>query len=60
MIYCSQFMLVLIKGAEFLFVLNFCTTLCSATLIFEVELVACRPRKGSSLSSVSDERTRLE
>ncbi|PIN03919.1 FKBP-type peptidyl-prolyl cis-trans isomerase [Handroanthus impetiginosus] len=31
-----------------------------ATLIFEVELVACRPRKGSSLSSVSDERARLE
>ncbi|KAG8390847.1 hypothetical protein BUALT_Bualt01G0126000 [Buddleja alternifolia] len=31
-----------------------------STLIFEVELVACRPRKGSSLSSVSDERARLE
>ncbi|KAK2984337.1 hypothetical protein RJ640_009366, partial [Escallonia rubra] len=31
-----------------------------ATLIFEVELVACRPRKGSSLESVSDERARLE
>ncbi|KAL8470240.1 hypothetical protein ACS0TY_032917 [Phlomoides rotata] len=31
-----------------------------APLIFEVELVACRPRKGSSLSSVSDERARLE
>ncbi|KAH6769212.1 FKBP-like peptidyl-prolyl cis-trans isomerase family protein [Perilla frutescens var. hirtella] len=31
-----------------------------ATLIFEVELVACRPRKGSSLSSASDERARLE
>uniref|UniRef100_A0A0E0HFI8 peptidylprolyl isomerase n=1 Tax=Oryza nivara TaxID=4536 RepID=A0A0E0HFI8_ORYNI len=34
--------------------------LCSATLIFEVELVACRPRKGSSLGSVSDEKARLE
>lgn len=33
---------------------------CSATLIFEVELVACRPRKGSSLGSVSEERARLE
>ncbi|CAI9092376.1 OLC1v1027596C1 [Oldenlandia corymbosa var. corymbosa] len=31
-----------------------------ATLIFEVELVACRPRKGASLSSVSDEKARLE
>ncbi|CAH9091252.1 unnamed protein product [Cuscuta epithymum] len=31
-----------------------------ATLVFEVELVACRPRKGSSLGSVSDEKTRLE
>ncbi|KAK3031906.1 hypothetical protein RJ639_036702 [Escallonia herrerae] len=31
-----------------------------ATLIFEVQLVACRPRKGSSLESVSDERARLE
>ncbi|KAK4480281.1 hypothetical protein RD792_017738 [Penstemon davidsonii] len=31
-----------------------------STLVFEVELVACRPRKGSSLSSVSDERARLE
>ncbi|WOL18674.1 peptidyl-prolyl cis-trans isomerase FKBP20-1 [Canna indica] len=31
-----------------------------ATLIFEVELVACRPRKGSSLSSVSDEKARLQ
>lgn len=31
-----------------------------ATLTFEVELVACRPRKGSSLSSASDERARLE
>jgi hypothetical protein len=34
--------------------------LCSATLIFEVELVACRPRKGSSLGSVSEEKARLE
>ncbi|WOG92635.1 hypothetical protein DCAR_0311909 [Daucus carota subsp. sativus] len=32
----------------------------NATLIFEVELVACRPRKGSSLSSASDERARLD
>ncbi|KAJ8636702.1 hypothetical protein MRB53_010969 [Persea americana] len=32
----------------------------NATLIFEVELVACRPRKGSSLSSASDEKARLE
>ncbi|KAK4835496.1 hypothetical protein QYF36_010483 [Acer negundo] len=32
----------------------------NATLIFEVELVACKPRKGSSLSSVSEERARLE
>ncbi|KAF2296086.1 hypothetical protein GH714_036070 [Hevea brasiliensis] len=31
-----------------------------ATLIFEVELVACKPRKGSSMSSVSDDRARLE
>ncbi|KZV26124.1 hypothetical protein F511_06050 [Dorcoceras hygrometricum] len=31
-----------------------------STLIFEVELVACRPRKGSSLGSASDERARLE
>nr|XP_025609329.1 peptidyl-prolyl cis-trans isomerase FKBP20-1 isoform X2 [Arachis hypogaea] len=31
-----------------------------ATLVFEVELVACRPRKGSSLGSVSEERARLE
>lgn len=31
-----------------------------ATLVFEVELVACRPRKGSSLGSVSDERARLD
>jgi hypothetical protein len=32
----------------------------SATLIFEVELVACRPRKGSSVTDVSEERARLE
>ncbi|KAB1217848.1 Peptidyl-prolyl cis-trans isomerase FKBP20-1 [Morella rubra] len=32
----------------------------NATLVFEVELVACRPRKGSSLGSVSEERARLE
>ncbi|GAB4831821.1 hypothetical protein Ancab_005836 [Ancistrocladus abbreviatus] len=32
----------------------------NATLIFEVELVACRPRKGSSISSAQDERSRLE
>ncbi|XP_043701748.1 peptidyl-prolyl cis-trans isomerase FKBP20-1 [Telopea speciosissima] len=32
----------------------------NATLVFEIELVACRPRKGSSVSSVSDERARLE
>ncbi|KAH7847452.1 hypothetical protein Vadar_026222 [Vaccinium darrowii] len=31
-----------------------------ATLVFEVELVACRPPKGSSLNSVSDEKARLE
>ncbi|CAN1257472.1 Peptidyl-prolyl cis-trans isomerase FKBP20-1 [Linum perenne] len=31
-----------------------------ATLVFEVELVACRPRRGSSTSSVSEERARLE
>jgi peptidylprolyl isomerase len=31
-----------------------------ATLVFEVELVACRPPKGSSLSSVSDEKARLQ
>ncbi|KAJ8499929.1 hypothetical protein OPV22_010481 [Ensete ventricosum] len=30
----------------------------NATLVFEVELVACRPRKGASLSSVSDEKAR--
>ncbi|KAL6001772.1 hypothetical protein ACLOJK_041750 [Asimina triloba] len=32
----------------------------NATLIFEVELVACRPPKGSSLGSVSDEKARLD
>ncbi|CAN8254512.1 unnamed protein product [Cochlearia groenlandica] len=32
----------------------------NATLIFEVELVACRPRKGASVGSVSEERARLE
>ncbi|PKI72357.1 hypothetical protein CRG98_007227 [Punica granatum] len=32
----------------------------NATLIFEVELAACKPRKGSSLSSVNEERARLE
>ncbi|XP_011624120.1 peptidyl-prolyl cis-trans isomerase FKBP20-1 isoform X1 [Amborella trichopoda] len=32
----------------------------NATLIFEVELVACRPRKGSTIGSVSDEKARLE
>ncbi|KAJ3668949.1 hypothetical protein LUZ60_010899 [Juncus effusus] len=31
-----------------------------ATLIFEVELVACRPRKGSSIGTVTDEKARLE
>ncbi|KAJ6432633.1 hypothetical protein OIU84_019801 [Salix udensis] len=31
-----------------------------ATLIFEVELVACKPRKGYSVTSVSEERARLE
>ncbi|GAU47123.1 hypothetical protein TSUD_247450 [Trifolium subterraneum] len=31
-----------------------------ATLVFEVELVACRPRKGSTTGSVSEERARLE
>jgi len=31
-----------------------------ATLVFEVELVACRPRKGSSISTVNDEKARLE
>eukprot|EP00252_Welwitschia_mirabilis_P019085 TRINITY_DN4330_c0_g1_i2.p1 TRINITY_DN4330_c0_g1~~TRINITY_DN4330_c0_g1_i2.p1 ORF type:complete len:145 (+),score=40.34 TRINITY_DN4330_c0_g1_i2:377-811(+) len=32
----------------------------NATLDFEVELVACKPRKGSTLGSVSDEKARLE
>jgi len=32
----------------------------NATLIFEVELVACKPRKGSTFGSVSDEKARLE
>ncbi|KAI3519944.1 hypothetical protein L1887_09164 [Cichorium endivia] len=32
----------------------------NATLVFEVELVGCRPRKGSSVASVSDERARLD
>ncbi|XP_021757292.1 peptidyl-prolyl cis-trans isomerase FKBP20-1-like [Chenopodium quinoa] len=31
-----------------------------ATLIFEVELVACRPRKGMSVGGAADERARLE
>lgn len=31
-----------------------------ATLHFKVELMACKPRKGSSLASVSDEKARLE
>ncbi|XP_057475535.1 peptidyl-prolyl cis-trans isomerase FKBP20-1 [Actinidia eriantha] len=31
-----------------------------ATLIFEIELVACRPRKGSTVNSVSDEKARLD
>ncbi|KAD7480168.1 hypothetical protein E3N88_03304 [Mikania micrantha] len=31
-----------------------------ATLVFEVELVACRPRKGSSMASASDEKARLD
>ncbi|VFQ88386.1 unnamed protein product [Cuscuta campestris] len=31
-----------------------------ATLVFEVELAACKPRKGASLGSLSDERTRLD
>lgn len=33
---------------------------CSATLIFEVELMVCRPRKGSSVESASEEKARLE
>uniref|UniRef100_A0A0F7CZ23 peptidylprolyl isomerase n=1 Tax=Monsonia marlothii TaxID=163685 RepID=A0A0F7CZ23_9ROSI len=32
----------------------------NATLIFEVELVACRARKSSNLGSASEERARLE
>uniref|UniRef100_A0A0F7H066 peptidylprolyl isomerase n=1 Tax=Erodium gruinum TaxID=337380 RepID=A0A0F7H066_9ROSI len=32
----------------------------NATLIFEVELVACRPRKSSNLGSSTEERARLE
>ncbi|KAK4778331.1 hypothetical protein SAY87_018518 [Trapa incisa] len=32
----------------------------NATLIFEVELVACKPRKGSSVCTVNQERARLE
>ncbi|KAM7270261.1 hypothetical protein ACFE04_029475 [Oxalis oulophora] len=31
-----------------------------ATLIFEVELVACRPRKGATLDSISGDKARLE
>ncbi|KAI4339182.1 hypothetical protein MLD38_024148 [Melastoma candidum] len=31
----------------------------NATLIFEVELVTCKPRKGSSVSAVTEERARL-
>ncbi|KAF5819275.1 putative peptidylprolyl isomerase [Helianthus annuus] len=31
-----------------------------ATLIFEVELVVCRPRKGSSVASALDEGARLD
>ncbi|KAB2604899.1 peptidyl-prolyl cis-trans isomerase FKBP20-1-like [Pyrus ussuriensis x Pyrus communis] len=31
-----------------------------ATLVFEVELVACNPRKGLSSGSASEERARLE
>uniref|UniRef100_A0A7C9E4U7 peptidylprolyl isomerase n=1 Tax=Opuntia streptacantha TaxID=393608 RepID=A0A7C9E4U7_OPUST len=31
-----------------------------ATLIFEVELLACRPRKGLSAGGAADERARLE
>ncbi|KAJ0798605.1 putative peptidylprolyl isomerase [Helianthus annuus] len=31
-----------------------------ATLIFEVELVACGPRKGSRVANAIDERARLE
>ncbi|KAJ0467386.1 putative peptidylprolyl isomerase [Helianthus annuus] len=32
----------------------------SATLIFEVELVACGPRKGSRVANAIDERARLD
>ncbi|XP_050208802.1 peptidyl-prolyl cis-trans isomerase FKBP20-1 [Mercurialis annua] len=32
----------------------------NATLIFEVELMACKPRKGSSMNSVSEDRARLD
>ncbi|EYU43449.1 hypothetical protein ABFS82_06G142800 [Erythranthe guttata] len=32
----------------------------NSTLIFEVELVDCRPQRGSTLSSASDERSRLD
>ncbi|GLT93068.1 hypothetical protein SLE2022_108740 [Rubroshorea leprosula] len=32
----------------------------NATLIFEVELLSCRPRKSTSLGSASEERARLE
>ncbi|XP_072969015.1 peptidyl-prolyl cis-trans isomerase FKBP20-1 [Typha angustifolia] len=32
----------------------------NSTLIFEVEMVACRPRKGATVGSVSDEKARLE
>ncbi|XVF36929.1 hypothetical protein REPUB_Repub19eG0101300 [Reevesia pubescens] len=32
----------------------------NATLIFEVELLSCMPRKGSSFGSASKERARLE
>ncbi|KAL5717304.1 peptidylprolyl isomerase [Ranunculus cassubicifolius] len=32
----------------------------NATLVFEIELVACKPRRGSSLSSASDEKARLD
>ncbi|XP_022009091.1 peptidyl-prolyl cis-trans isomerase FKBP20-1 [Helianthus annuus] len=31
-----------------------------ATLIFEVELVTCRPRKGSRVANATDERARLD
>ncbi len=32
----------------------------NATLIFEVELIACRPRKSNSIESASQEKARLE